>query len=108
LPLLPAFQILIIFGVSKGIVTVCPPVFFIAGKPWLITLSAAVMALLFGGMCIPMTVAYGINGTAWSVVMAAVSAHAISIVLAVYLLTSRKYAAMDGFKGQVSSAQMID
>ena len=88
LPALPVFQILLIFSVSKGMVSICAPVFFLKGKPWLITLAAAVMVAAFGALCVPLTLAYQTAGTAWAVVLSGVASHALSFVLAFRLLSS--------------------
>ena len=90
LPLLPVFRILLIFGMLKGIMTVCPAVFFLKNKPWLITLSAAVMAVTLGALCIPMTRAFGTAGTAWAVVIAGVAANVLAIIMTFHLLSPER------------------
>ena len=88
LPVLPVFRILLIFGVSKGMVSICAPVFFLKGRPWLITLAAGVMVASFGALCVPLTLAYQTTGTAWAVVLSGVASHALSFLLAFRLLSS--------------------
>ena len=86
LPLLPVFRILLIYGMLKGIMSVCPAVFFLKDKPWLITLFAAVMAATLGALCIPMTSAFGTAGTAWAVVIAGVTANGLALIMTFHLL----------------------
>lgn len=90
LPLLPVFRILLVFGVLKGIMTVCPAVFFLKDKPWLVTLCAAVMAVCLGGLCIPMTKTFGMIGAAWAVVIAGVIANGLAIIMTFYLLSPER------------------
>jgi O-antigen/teichoic acid export membrane protein len=89
LPLLPLFQILLIFGVSKGIVTVCPSVFFIKEKPWIISATTAIMVGCFAILCIPMTNSFNAIGTAWAVVISAILSHGLSFIFALRVLSTR-------------------
>ncbi len=95
LPAVPVFKVLIIFGVSKGIVSVCAPVFFIKDRPWLITLCISVMTASFALLCYPLTFSFGILGMAWAVVTSALISHVLSFVLALNLLSIRKTAEPD-------------
>jgi O-antigen/teichoic acid export membrane protein len=90
LPILPVFQILLLFGVSKGLISVLPTFFFLEGKPWIITFTSFVMTAIFGLSCIPMTLSLGLEGMAWTIVFSAVIAHALSFVIALYLLYGEK------------------
>jgi lipopolysaccharide exporter len=83
---LPAFNVLIIYGASKALVSVCAPVFFIRRKPWMITAATAVMVGAFASLCYPLTAAHGTIGTAWAVVIAGVSGHVVGFILCIYLL----------------------
>jgi len=89
LPVLPVFRILLIYGVSKSIVSACQPVFFLKDKPWLASINTLIMVVIFSSLCIPFTKMYGIEGTAWSVVTGALVAHVISVVQA-FSLTVEK------------------
>jgi len=86
LPILPVFHILLIFGVSKGLISVLPTLFFLEGKPWIITLTSFVMTAIFGLSCIPMTLSLGLEGMAWTIVFSAVTSHTLSFGIALYLL----------------------
>lgn len=88
LPVLPVFRILLIFGIFKGVVTICPPVFFLKGRPWFGTLSTFISVAIFGLLCIPMTKAYQTTGTAWAVVIGGIIGHVIAIIFAYKLLLS--------------------
>ncbi len=87
LPLQPIFKILLILSVTKSIIAACSPVFVIRGKPWLATFTTAVMVFCFGILCIPMTIAYQVSGTAAAVVISALISHGLSIYFAYRLLT---------------------
>lgn len=83
---LPAFNVLLIYGASKDAVSVCSTVFFIRGKPWMITASTAMMVGVFAFLCYPLTAVYGTIGAAWAVVIAGVSGHVLGFILCIYLL----------------------
>jgi O-antigen/teichoic acid export membrane protein len=87
LPALPIFKVLLLFGVSKGIVTVCAQVFFLKEKPWMVTLTTAVMVACFSAFCLPMTASFHAVGTAWAVVISALVSHILSFILAVNLVS---------------------
>jgi len=80
LPVLPVFRILLIYGVSKSIVSACQPVFFLLDKPWIISINAGIMVAIFCSLCVPLTKKYGIEGTAWSIVAGALVAQSISVI----------------------------
>jgi len=88
LPAVPVFKVLIIFGISKGIVSVCAPVFFIRDRPWLITLSLGFMTAFFAVLCYPMTRSFGILGTAWAVVISGLISHGVAFVLSLKLISA--------------------
>lgn len=80
LPVLPVFRILLIYGVSKSIVSACQPVFFLRDKPWIISINAGIMVTIFCSLCVPLTKKYGIEGTAWSIVAGALVAQSVSVI----------------------------
>lgn len=82
LPSLPAFRILLLYGVSKGIVSVVPSIFYINEKPWIITFCGGIAAASLAVLCIPLTRAYGIEGTAWAVVISGLISHFLATVMA--------------------------
>jgi|ADurb_Leu_01_Slu_FD_contig_31_1278464_length_2315_multi_2_in_0_out_0_1 O-antigen/teichoic acid export membrane protein len=86
LPILPVFQILLLYGISKGLISVLPTFFFLEGKPWIITLTSFVMTAIFGLSCIPMTQALGLAGMAWTIFFSAAISHALSFGIALHLL----------------------
>ena len=77
LPIVPIFKILVIYGMSKGITTICPPILFLKNKPWIISATTALMVAIFGMTCFKMTLHFGAIGTAWSVLSAGVISHAM-------------------------------
>jgi O-antigen/teichoic acid export membrane protein len=78
LPVIPVFRILLIYGISKSIVSACQPIFFLKDRPWLVPVNGIIMAVIFGSLCIPLTKRYGIEGTAWSIVAGAVVSHVVA------------------------------
>jgi O-antigen/teichoic acid export membrane protein len=88
LPILPIFNILIIYGISKSIVMVTPAVFFIKGKQWSMTLCGALTAVALPFICLPLTIKIGLTGTAWAVVMVAGISHIGLVLYALRLLSS--------------------
>jgi O-antigen/teichoic acid export membrane protein len=86
LVVVPLFRVMAIYGVSKGIVSICAPVFFLKNKPWLITLCTFVMVGSFAAMLGPMIQRFELMGAAWSIVIAALLSHSLSFVFVFYLL----------------------
>jgi PST family polysaccharide transporter len=82
LPVVPVFRILIIFSISKGIVSVCTPVFFLKDRQWQISAATLAMVVVFALLGFPLTLAHGIVGTAWAVTLSGVASHGLSFVLA--------------------------
>ena len=87
LSVVPVFRILLLFGVSKSIVSACPPIFFLRNRPWIDSLNSFIMASIFGVLCIPLTKRFGIEGTAWSIVAGALVAH-LTTVIEAFVLTA--------------------
>lgn len=92
LPLLPLFRVLLLFGIVKAIATVCPAIFFLRRRHWLMAGLAALMAAGLSALCIPLTQAHGTVGTAWAVVTAGVGVHGLALALTFYLLHPRAQA----------------
>ncbi len=89
LPVVPLFRILLIFGVSKSIVSACPAVFFLKNKPWIDSINSFITAVVFGVLCIPLTKHFGVEGAAWSIVAGGLAAH-LATVMEVFFLTRDK------------------
>jgi O-antigen/teichoic acid export membrane protein len=86
LPVVPLFQILLLFGTVKSMAGVCPTILVLKGKPWLMTISTGVMVAVFCSLCIPMIKAFQLTGIAWALVIAGVLSNALSMGFAVKLL----------------------
>lgn len=89
LPVMPVFRILLIYGISKSIVSSCQPVFFLKDKPWMVMINSFIMVIIFCACCIPLTKKYGIEGTAWSIVAGALVAHIVCIIQVFYLVSDK-------------------
>jgi lipopolysaccharide exporter len=87
LAVVPVFNILIIYGVSKSIIMATPSIFYLKGKPWLMALCGSGSAAVLLSLCVPLTVRFGIIGTAWAVVIAGCTSHVVLILLALRLLS---------------------
>ncbi|MBT7553242.1 lipopolysaccharide biosynthesis protein [bacterium] len=70
LPMIPALNILIIFGVTRPLISVTSAFFDSIGKPKISTTQALIKLSILALLVWPMTSNYGITGTAWSVVIA--------------------------------------
>lgn len=83
---LEAFRIMIVYGVSKAIASVSSMTLFALDRPWMVTVSSAMMAGVFAILCIPLTKTWGIEGTAGAVVIAGVLSHLTAITMsAIYV-----------------------
>jgi O-antigen/teichoic acid export membrane protein len=79
---LEAFRIMIIYGVSKAIASVSSMTLFALDRPWMVTVSSAIMAGVFAILCIPLTRIWGIEGTAGAVVVSGILSHLVGITMA--------------------------
>lgn len=70
LPMIPALNILIIFGVTRPLISVGSAFFDSIGQPQISTTQAAIKLFVLALLVIPLTKNLGIIGTAWSVVIA--------------------------------------
>jgi O-antigen/teichoic acid export membrane protein len=86
LVVVPLIRVMAIYGASKGIVSICAPVFFLKNKPWLITLCTFVMVASFAVLLGPMIERFELMGAAWSIVISALLSHALSFVFVFRLL----------------------
>ena len=73
LPMIPALNILIIFGVTRPIISVTSAFFDSIGKPSISTTQSLIKLIILMILVYPMTKNYGIIGTSWSVVIAQVA-----------------------------------
>ncbi len=86
IPVVSFFKILLIFGISKCIVNIFPTLFYVRGKPWLIIIPTLIMVIIFGIICLPLTRLYGLEGTSWSVVVAAIISHVTAFFICFHQL----------------------
>jgi O-antigen/teichoic acid export membrane protein len=86
LPVVPLFQILLLFGTVKSMAGVCPSILYLKGKPWLMTISTGIMVAAFCGLSIPMIKAFQLTGIAWALVIAGVLSNTITMAFVVKLL----------------------
>ena len=86
LPLVPSLRILSLYGAIKAVSTVVGPLFKAVGKPHIITTYGMLFVLTMLIGIIPMTRAYGIEGTSWTVVIAALITQPYLIIHTLRLL----------------------
>lgn len=88
LPMVPALRILSLYGAIKAISTVVGPLFKAVGKPHIITTYGVLFVLVMAVTILPLTKLYGINGTAWAIVIAAATTQPFLIIHTLRLLKS--------------------
>jgi O-antigen/teichoic acid export membrane protein len=86
LPMVPAFQILCLFGLERAIGSVSAPIFLALGKPD-IGLRVSLVKLVTMVLCIvPLTAQYGIVGTSIAVTLSAIAVQSAVIPVVTNLL----------------------
>ena len=70
LPMIPALNVLIIFGITRPVISVGSAFFDSIGQPRVSTTQALIKLTVLAILVYPLTVNLGIIGTAWSVVVA--------------------------------------
>ena len=70
LPLIPALNVLLLFGLTRPLISVGAAVFDAVGQPKTIAGLNLIRLLIMVILLFPLTKAYGIVGTAWAVVIA--------------------------------------
>ena len=73
LPMTPALNVLIIFGITRPVISVGSAFFDSIGKPSVSTSQALIKLIILALLVYPMTKNLGIIGTAWTVVIAQAS-----------------------------------
>ena len=71
LPLIPILHILIVYGGFKSIEYLLTPILLGAGHPKIITYATGVYGTMLAITIVPLTSRYGVEGTAWSLVIGA-------------------------------------
>jgi len=89
MPMVPAMQILAIWGLSRSIAATTGPLFSGMGVPRLSTWLQLIKLILMGVFVYPFTVLWGISGTALAVTVSALIVDPISIYVATKILRSR-------------------
>lgn len=82
-PMLPAFEVLLIWGLIRSILATTGPLFRGSGKPQVQTKLQFFQLVLLAGLIYPLTARWGITGAAWATVVAAVVPDALTVWLAI-------------------------
>lgn len=88
-PMLPAFEVLLIWGLIRSILATSGPLFRGLGKPQVQTKLQFAQFVLLAFLIYPLTERWGINGAAWATVLAAVIPDAFTVWLAIRLVEGR-------------------
>ena len=67
MPALQAFKILVIFGMLRSLASICGFIFWTVGKPYIQTYISLFQFVLIATLIYPLTIKYGISGTAASI-----------------------------------------
>lgn len=82
LPIVPAFYVLLIWGLIRSLLATTGPLFRGIGKPRVQTKIQLIQLVLLAAAIVPFTNEWGIVGAAWATVVAAVAPDAWALVLA--------------------------
>ena len=80
LPLIPALNVLLLFGLTRPLISVSAAVFDAVGRPKTIAGLNLIRLLIMVVLLFPLTKTYGIVGTAWAVVIAQICVYPWFIV----------------------------
>lgn len=69
MPMVPAMQVLCIFGATRSVAATGGPVLYATGNPKIETKIATVQLFLLAILLYPLSAKWGIKGTAWAVVI---------------------------------------
>jgi len=97
MPMVPAMQILAIWGLSRSIAATTGPLFSGMGKPWISTWLQLAKLILIAGFIYPFTTLWGIVGTASAITASALLIDPICLYIAARLLRSRAWDIMKTF-----------
>ena len=97
MPMVPAMQILAIWGLSRSIAATTGPLFSGMGKPWISTWLQLAKLILIAGFIYPFTTLWGIVGTASAITASALLIDPICLYIAARLLRSKAWDIMKTF-----------
>ena len=83
LPMLPAFNVLLVWGLIRSILATTGPLFQGIGRPSIATSIQLGQVVLLAAVIYPFTTAWDVVGAAWATVVAAVIPSLVAVVLAV-------------------------
>jgi lipopolysaccharide exporter len=88
-PMVPAFNVLLLWGLIRSLLATTGPLFQGIGRPSIATKVQAAQLVLLALVIYPLTASYGIVGAAWATVIAAIAPDAVALVLAARVSTAR-------------------
>lgn len=92
LPMVPAFNVLILWGLIRSLLATTGPLFQGVGRPSIATKIQFAQLILLAIVIYPMTRAFGVVGAAWATVIAAVGPDTVAVVLARRVSTASAWA----------------
>jgi lipopolysaccharide exporter len=87
-PMVPAFSVLVLWGLIRSLLATTGPLFKGVGRPSIATVIQAAQLGILAVVIYPFTTTYGIVGAAWATVVAAVVPDAVALVLAARVSTA--------------------
>jgi O-antigen/teichoic acid export membrane protein len=88
IPMVPAFSILVLWGLIRSLLATTGPLFRGMGRPSIATKIQAAQLAILGLVIYPLTSSYGIVGAAWATVIAAIGPDLVALVLAARVSTA--------------------
>jgi lipopolysaccharide exporter len=82
MPMVPAFNVLILWGLIRSLLATTGPLFQGVGRPSIATKIQFAQLTLLAIVIYPMTAGFGVVGAAWATVMAAVVPDTVALILA--------------------------
>ena len=107
MPMVPAMQILAVWGLSRSIAATTGPLFSGMGVPRISTWLQLIKLILMGVFIYPFTVLWGISGTAIAVAISALIVDPICIYVATKILRSRVLCTMRVFLTPVAGSMTM-
>lgn len=108
MPMVPALQVLCIFGAIKSIASTTGPVFNAVGKPKIVFYLVSFKLILIGALIYPLTVNYGIVGTALAVTLPMCLENCFMWIILSQVLSCKFFVILERlFKSLLSSSGMV-
>jgi PST family polysaccharide transporter/lipopolysaccharide exporter len=88
LAMVPAFSVLVLWGLIRSLLATTGPLFRGIGRPSIATKIQGAQLVILAMLIYPLTAGFGIVGAAWATVLAAIGPDAVALVLAARAATA--------------------